>query len=324
MARKRVTFCQKLAVLTAVLALAAFAAPGAKAYDLRWGTAPAGGVWQALGTAMVEDAVKGNPKLKGSTVPIGGAANVIAVHKGRINACFSFSSTAGEAWEGKVFFKRTGKLRNIRHLAVLFPEPSQFVVRKDSGINDLKQLKGKRITPGPKGSAISVVSRHVLAALGMSMKDVKPRYLSFREAGQQFVDGHIDAIFYGAMAYPAPPIVNAASRRKIKLLPMSEALIKKLVSQHRGLEPYTLPKGSYPGVDYPVPGIIANVVVLVSKDMPEEVAYTVARSIHQNFKRYTKVARAMALGKRKDMAKQIGIPMHPGAVKFYKKIGLIK
>lgn len=308
--------------LTLVVALA-IAGPAA-AYELRWGTAPAGGVWQALGTAMVEDVAKIDSSIKGATVPIGGAANVIAVHAGKTNAAFSFSSTAGEAWEGKEFFKEQGQLRNIRQLAVLFPEPSQIMVDKESGITDIKQLKGKRVTPGPKGSAISVVSRHLVNALGMTFDDFSIRFLSFSEAGQQFVDGHLDALLYGAMAYPAPPIVNASSRRDVKLLPLSQDLIDKLVKEHRGLEPYTLAAGCYPGVDQPVPGIAANVVAIVSKDMPEEVAYSLTKSIYQNFNRYGSLAKAMALGKREEMAKDAGIPIHPGAVKFYKEIGLLK
>ncbi|RJX36432.1 MAG: TAXI family TRAP transporter solute-binding subunit [Desulfarculus sp.] len=319
---------RKIALLlgAGALLLAGFALlPGpAAAYDIRWGTAPAGGVWQALGTAMVEDVVKANPKLKGSTMPIGGAANVIATNAGKINVAFSFSSTAGEAWDGKLFFKKTGKLRKIRELAVLFPEPTQIMVRKDAGIDQISQLKGKRLTPGPKGSAISVVSGHVLAAYGLSFKDFDIRFLSFSEAGKQFIDGHIDCVFYGAMAFPAPPMVNAASQRKIKLLPLTPAVIAKLVKEVKGLEPYTLPKGSYPGVDYAVPGVIANVVAIASQDMPDAVAYAIVKSIDQNFERYGKMVKAMQLGKRQDMAKNIGIPMHPGAVKYYKEKGWLK
>ena len=312
-------------LLSLVLAGGALGVAGqAQAYDIRWGTAPAGGVWQALGAAMVEDVLKANPKLKGSTMPIGGAANVIATNTGKINAAFSFSTTAAEAWQGIEYFKKYGKLTNIRELAVIFPEPSQIVVRADSGIDQITQLKGKKVTPGPKGSAIAVVSRYVLAAYGVSFKDMDTRFLSFAEAGKQFIDGHIDAIAYGAMAYPAPPIINAASQRKIKMLPLSQEVIAKLVKEHKGLEPYTLPKGCYAGVNSEMPGIIANVVVIGSKDMPDEVAYAIVKSIDQNFARYGKMARAMRLGKRTDMAKDVGIPMHPGAVKYYKEKGWIK
>lgn len=309
--------------ITACLITLGFVA-SASAYDIKWGTSPAGGIWQALGTAMTEDVVKSNPSYKGSTMPIGGAANVIAVHQGKINVGFSFSSTAGEGWDGKEFFKKHGQMRNIRELALLFPEPTQIAVWKNSPINDISQLKGKKITAGPKGGAIRVVSRYVLEAYGLSFNDVDVRFMSFSEAGKQFIDGHIDCIFYGAMAFPAPPLVNASSRRPIKLLPLSEKVIKFLVTEYKGLDPYTLPKKCYPGVDEPVPGIVASVVAIASKDMPDQVAYDIVKSIDKNFDRYGSMIKAMSLGKREDMAKDIGIPMHPGAAKYYRERGWLK
>lgn len=313
-----------LAFGVAVVLSAAPMVGDASAYEIRWGTAPAGGVWQALGTAMLNDAKKAIPEVKGSTLPLGGAANVMAINQGKANVCFSFSTMAAEAWEGTEFFKKHGKLQNIRGLAVLFPEPTQFVVWADSGINDITQLKGKGMTPGPKGSAIAPVTRYVLEAYGLSFKDFKTRFMSFREAGQQIIDGHIEAILYGAMAYPAPPIIAASSKRQIKLLPLSDKAIATVVQKHKGLDPYTLAPGSYKGVDYPVKGIVAYVVALCSKDMPDDVAYGIAKSIADNFKRYTKITKAIALGKQEDMGRAFGIPMHPGAVKYYREKGWLK
>ncbi|MBN2033654.1 MAG: TAXI family TRAP transporter solute-binding subunit [Deltaproteobacteria bacterium] len=291
------------------------------AYDVRWGTAPAGGVWQALGAAMVEDLIKSKPGLRGSTMPIGGAANVVAVDSGKINAAFSFSNTAAEAWEGKEDFKDKGELKNIRQLAVLFPEPTQIAVWGDSSFTDITHLKGKRITPGPKGSAIAVVSRYVMEAYGMSPDDFDTKYLSFAEAGQQFIDGHIDCILYGAMAYPAPPLVSAGSQRKIRLLPLSQEAIKKIIGNHKGLDVYTLPKGAYPGVEAEIPGVSAGVVVIVRKDMPDDVAYAIVENIDKNFEKYSGMVKAMALGKREMMPQDIGVPMHPAAEKYYREKG---
>ncbi len=322
MTRSRRVFkiCLVFAALIAVGAMAT----GASAYEVRWGTAPAGGVWQALGTAMLNDALKANPDLKGSTLPLGGAANVVAINAGKLNVCFSFSTMAAEAWDGIEFFKKYGNLQNIRGLAVLFPEPTQFAVWADAGIDDVKQLKGKAMTPGPKGSAIAPVTRYVLDAYDLSFEDFKTRYMSFREAGQQMIDGHIDAILYGAMAYPAPPIIAAGSKRKIKLLSLSDEAIATVLKEHKGLAPYTLAKGSYQGVDYPVKGIVAYVVALCSKDMPEEVAYSIAKSISENFGHYKTVAKAIALGKEEEMGRNFGIPMHPGALKYYREKGWVE
>lgn len=318
--RKLLTVCLALAALFAF----GLVGEGASAYEIRWGTSPAGGVWQALGTAMLNNTLKANPKLQGSTLPLGGAANVVAIQEGKLNVCFSFSTMAAEAWDGVEFFKKYGKLQNIRGLGVLFPEPTQFAVWADSGIDDVTQLKGKAMTPGPKGSAIAPVTRYVLEAYGMSFDDFKTRYMSFREAGQQMIDGHIDAILYGAMAYPAPPLIAAGSKRKIKLLSLSDDAISTVLKAHKGLDPYTLAKGSYNGVDYPVKGIVAYVVVLCAKDMPDEAAYSIAKSIAENFDNYKNVTKAIALGTKEEMGRSFGIPMHAGAVKYYKEKGWVK
>ncbi len=310
--------------LALFLFLSAVGMGAAGAYDIRWGTAPAGGTWQALGTAMLEDVLKTDPGLKGSTMPIGGAANVVAVDQGKLNVAFSFSNTAGEAWEGKEFFEKQGQLRKTRELAVLFPEPTQIAVWADSDIKEIGQLKGKKVTPGPKGSAIATVSKYVLGAYGMTFDDIDTKYLSFDEAGQQMTDGHIDCIFYGAMAFPAPPIISANSQRQVRLLSMPPDSIVKVIKDHKGLEPYTLPAGSYKGVDYPTQGVAANVVVIGSADMPDNVAYAIVKTIAENFERYGTVMKSMTMGKKEDMGKFIGIPFHPGALKFYQEKGWAK
>ena len=324
MVKKRLLFIFLFVFAAVALMSGAPVGKDAIAFEIRWATAPVGGVWQALGTAMLDDVLKSNPKYKGSTLPLGGTANVVAVSKGKATCGFSFSSTAWEAWEGIEYFKKTGKLRNIRGLATLFPEPTQIAVWADSGITEVMQLKGKRITPGPKGSAIDGVTRQVLRAYGISYDDVKIRYMNFREAAQQMLDHHIDAIVYGAMAYPAPPIINISSQGKIRLIPLSQDIIDKLVKEYKAFEPYTLPPGSYPGVDYPVKGIAASVVVICNKDIPNDVAYNIAKSLAENFDNYTKVTKAIALGKREELGKPMGIPFHPGALKYYKERGWVK
>jgi uncharacterized protein len=293
-------------------------------YDIRWGTSPVGGTWATLGNAMIEDVLKASPNLAGSSVPMGGAANVIGVFQGKLNIAFSFSDTMGDAWDGKEDFKSTGKVQNVRILASLFPEPTQFVVYADSGITSIPQLKGKKITPGPRGSAIEIVTRRILEAYGMTTKDVQWRPLGFADAAEQMLDRHIDAICYGAMVYPAPPIVNVSSQRQIRLLPLSDEVIDKMVKGYKGISPFTLQAGSYKGVDYPVKGIISDVILVAREDMPEEVAYVIVKKIAENFDRYVSVTKAMGMGKVNEMGKDVGFPYHPGAVRYYKEKGWVK
>jgi hypothetical protein len=138
------------------------------------------------------------------------------------------------------------------------------------------------------------------------------------------LDRHIDAILYGAMVYPAPPLVNVSSQRQIRLLSLSDEVINKLVKTYKGIEPFTLPPGSYKGVDYPVKGVASNVILIVREDMPDNVAYSITKTIAENFSRYVSVTKAMDMGKQNEMGKDVGFPYHPGAVKYYKEKGWVK
>ncbi|MHB8916834.1 MAG: TAXI family TRAP transporter solute-binding subunit [Desulfocucumaceae bacterium] len=299
------------------------AAASAK-YEIAWGTAPAGGAWQVLGTAMLEDVLRANPNITGSTAPIGGAANIMGVRDGKLKMAFSLSATTGDALEGKGIFKESGPVKNFRLLATLFPEPTQIVVAADSGINSVEQLKGKRITPGPKGSAVEQDTLRVLQAYGMTYKDFQSQMISFDEAAQQMLDKHIDSIFYGAMICPAPGIISVGSQKPIKLLSLPDDKIDSIVKANKGTVPYTIAPGTYKGVDYPVKGIATICNIIAREDMPDEVAYSIVKTIYENFDRYATVTKAMSLSKKEDMPKDMGLPIHPGALKFYKEKGLVK
>lgn len=312
-----------VAVAVLIGFLTVFAAQ-ASAYDLKWGTSPVGGVWGVLGNAMLEDVLKVNASMKGSTSPIGGAANVMGVSGGQLNIAFSFSDTSNDAWEGREPFAGKGKMQNIRALACLFPEPTQFAVYADSGITSIPQLKGKKVTTGPKGSAIELVSRRILQEYGITYKDLQVQLVGFEDGAQLMLDNHIDAILYGAMIYPAPPLVNISSQKQIRLLSLSDEVINNMVKKYKGMEPFTLPPGSYKGVNYAVKGVASSVNIIARADMPDDVAYAVTKAIAQNFDRYKILTKAMGMVKVTDMPKEAGVPYHPGALKYYKERGWVK
>ena len=313
-----------LLVLALVSLLSVNASGEVQKYDIRLGTSFAGGIWAVLGNAMLEDILKASPNLTGSSSPMGGAANVIGVIQGKLNIAFSTSDTMGEAWEGTGDFKDVGKVRNVCILAVIFPSPSQFVVYADSGITSIPQLKGKKVTPGPRASATEITTKKILEFYGMTTKDVQWRPLGWGEGAEQMIDRHIDALLYGNFVYPAPPIINVSSQRQIRLLSISDEVIDKMVKNYKGIEPFTLPAGSYKGVDYPAKGIATNAILIVREDMPEDVAYVITKKIAENFDRYVTVTKAMAMGKVYEMGKDIGFRHHPGALKFYKEKGWVR
>jgi hypothetical protein len=291
--------------------------------ELRWGTITAGGAWQVVGSAMLEDIKKANPTISGSIMPSSTTANVLGVHQGKFNIGFSLSDTTADAWQGEGYFKPYGKIQNIRNLFTIYPQTSHIVVSADSNITKIEQLKGKRITPGAKGLSNDLELQRLLKLYGLSYNDFKVSFLSFDDAAQQFIDGHIDGLMFLTVTYPYAPVLNVNAQRSVKFLSIPDEKIAAL-TKFQGVESHTMPPGIYKGQDYPVKGIAVRSHVIVRSDMPDEVAYVIVKTVMENFKRYPIVYKAMEMLKQADLSRDVGIPFHPGALKYYKEKGLIK
>ena len=291
--------------------------------ELIWGTTTAGGAWQLLGAAMLEDVKKSNPKINGSCLPSTTTTTILAVHQGKFSLGFTLTDTLADAWEGEGYFKQFGKIQDVRIINVQYPQVTQIVVWADSKVKTIDSLKGMRVSPGAKGVSCDLELQRVLQLYGLSYKDMQVRFLSWEETAQQMIDGHIDVFSCTTCSYPFGPIVNIASQRPIRFLLLPDDKIAA-ICKFKGVEPYTMPAGVYQGVDYPVKGFAVRSVLIVRKDMPDELAYSIAKALTENYKKYPVVLKAMESVKLNDVAKDVGFPYHPGAVKYYREHGLMK
>jgi TRAP transporter TAXI family solute receptor len=291
--------------------------------DIRWGTITAGGAWQVIGSAMLEDIKKANKNITGSILPSTTSGNVVGVHKGEFEVGFSLTDTTAQAWQGEGYFKDLGQIRNIRNLGALYPQATHIVVWADSNINSIEDLKGKRVSPGAKGLSCDLQSQRLLKLYGLSYDDMSVQFLSFQDADQQMIDRHLDALLYVTVPFPFASVINVSSQRPIRLLPIPADKIAEL-EKFPGVESYTLPGGLYQGVDYAVEGIAVRAHIIVREDFPEDVAYSMVKTIAENFESYPGVLKAMSYARLEDMAKDTGIPMHPGAERYYRERGWIK
>lgn len=296
---------------------------GGKTTNLRWGTITAGGAWQVIGNAMLEDIKKAYPNITGSTLPSTTSANVLGVHEGKFDIAFSIADTTADAWQGEGYFKSSGKINDIREVAALYPQSSHIVVWANSGINSIPDLKGKKVTPGAKGLSNDIEFQRLLKTYGMSYDDMTVQFLSFNDASQQMIDGHLDALAFLTVPPPYAPVINVSAQKQIKLLTIPDDKIAEM-TKYQGVQPFTLPAGTYKGVDEPVKGIMSRSHVIVRKDMPEDVVYNIVKAIAENFPRYESVLSSMKYTKVEEMATDVGIPFHPGALKYYREKGWVK
>jgi uncharacterized protein len=294
-----------------------------KKYELSWGTIVAGGAWQIIGSAMLEDVKRLNPNISGANVPSTPTATLMAIHQGKFNMGFSLTDATAEAWDGEGYFKSMGQVRNIRSLMTLYPQATHLVVRADSDIKKIEDLRGKRVSPAARGLSNDIEAQRLLKLYGMSYNDVKVQFLSFEDSAVQFIDGHLDALLFLTVPFPFAPVINVNSHRQVRLMSIPDDKVAQL-AKFRGVEAYTLPTGMYKGIDYPVKGIAVRAHLVVGDNMPDELAYAIVKAIAENFSRYPSVLKSMEYARPQDMGKDVGIPLHPGALKYYKERGLVK
>ncbi len=292
-------------------------------YELRWGSTTAGGAWQIICAAMLEDIKKSSPRIIGSCIPSTTTSNVVGVHQGKFTIAHTLTDTLADAWEGMGYFTQFGPLQDIRVLAVLLPHATQIVVWADSKITKIEDMKGLRVSPGAKGLSCDLELQRLLKLYGFSYKDLKIQFLSFEDAANQMIDGHIDVFSCTTSPFPFAPIININSQRQIRLLSIPDDKVAEL-AKARGVEPYTLPSGLYKGVDYPVKGIAVRAIIIVRNDMPEDIAYSIVKTLAENFKRYPSVIKSMEYAKLEDIKKDVGFPFHSGALKYYRERGWVK
>ena len=318
--RRIMSFSMTVALLVVLAAGPVKITYAAEKFEIRWGTITAGGAWQVIGAAMLEDIKKANPNITGSCIPSTTTANALGVHMDKFNVAFCLTDTIADALRGEGFFKEHGKLQDLRAVVAIYPHATHLVVRADSGINKIEDLRGKRITPDGRGLSCDLQTQRLLGLHNMSYDDVKVQFLSFSDAAGNFIDRHLDALMFITVPFPFAPVINVATQMNIKLLSLSDDDIAKLV-KYPGVARYTLPAGLYKGVDYPVNGICVYSFIMVRKDMPEDIVYAMAKTIADNLDSYGNVLVSMKYVTPKGLCADVGIPYHPGAEKYFRQRG---
>jgi TRAP transporter TAXI family solute receptor len=293
----------------------------AQKVDLKMMTGPMGGSWYPLGGAIADAVQKEIPGVTISVSPGGGVANVEAVEFGKCDIGFSNSSSGVDGVYGRPPFKQ--KMPNMRQMANLYPQYFQIVVLEDKGIKSVADLKGKSISPGPKGHTGEFAARQVLEIYGLSYKDMsKVQHVGYSDAVALMKDGHADGWLL-CTTIPSASIMDIALSRKIRLIALPEDKIKAMQKLNAGYIRRTIPKGTYQGVDYDVPGFGFFTHLIISAKLPDDLVYKMTKTFANNLPRLGDVVKDMKGVTKKDLALDIGIPLHPGALKYYKEIGAL-
>ena len=266
----------------------------------------------------------GVPNLIASAVSSRGSVdNVNAIISGLRNSGFAQSDVAYWAYTGTGTMEGKEPAKDLRTIAALFQEHIHLVALKKSNINSVKDLKGKRVSLDEPGSGTYVDAKLILESNGLSTSDVKAEALKGKAATDALRNGKVDAIFVVA-GFPTGAIVELASAVDIKLVPIDGAGAKALTSKYGFFSQSPIPSGTYEGVDE-VNTVAVGAQWFTSSKEDNELIYQITKALwNKESRKLMDVGHAKGKTITPDTALSgVGVPLHPGAEKFYKEAGLI-
>lgn len=255
----------------------------------------------------------------------GSVYNLNAIRQGELDLAVAQSDWQYHAYNGTSQFKDDGPNKKLRAVFSLHPEPFTVVASKASGVKKFEDLAGKRVSVGNPGSGQRATAEVLMDEMGWTMdKFSLAAELKASEQSQALCDGNIDAFFY-TVGHPSGAIKEATTSCDSVIVEVDNDATKKLIKDNPYYRKAVIPGGMYRGTDEDVTTFGVGATLVSSTDVPEDVVYEVVKAVFENFDSFKRLHPAFANLKKEEMVHDgLSAPLHPGALKYYKEVGLIK
>ncbi len=254
----------------------------------------------------------------------GSVANIDLIAGRKLESGLCQADIAYWAFHGTGLYAKKGAVRNLRAIAALYPETMHVVVREESGIRDLKQLKGRNVSLGEKDSGTLVNARTLLQSIGIGERDLKAQFLKPGQAADWLVEGRIDA-FFDTAAVPSGVVRDLASHVEIAMLPIATPVARKLRQTHPFFMERNIPADAYQGVPV-TPSLSVGVLWVVDEAVDEKIVTGLTRALfHPNNRKALDAAEPLGRAIRVETALDgVALQLHPGAAHYYFEVGAIR
>lgn len=254
----------------------------------------------------------------------GSVDNVNAIISGLRDSGFAQSDVAYWAYTGTGTMEGSEPATDLRTIAALFEEHIHLVALADSGINSVADLAGKRVSLDEPGSGTYVDANLILEAGGLSQDDITVEALKGSAAAEALRNGQIDA-FFAVAGYPTGAVVELASAADIKIVPIDGAVAEALTSEYGFFAASEIPEGTYEGVAG-AGTISVGAQWFTSATKDEELIYNITKALWNDESR---ILLDVGHAKGKTITAEtalagVGVPLHPGAERFYREVGLLE
>jgi TRAP transporter TAXI family solute receptor len=296
---------------------------------LKIGVSSAGGDWFRAGAKFSTMVPTALPEVAASTVIGGGVVNVTRVGKGEAQMAFALTPYPEQGYKGESKHYPT-PFKNMRLIASNLGRPVTvaMVVLKDSPIKSIHDLKGKRIVPGDRGWGTTELVEALMAAAGMPPEKFKAdggtiSYTSITDRSKALQDRNVDAIFIPAQV-PYADLMVVQQATGIRVIGFPTDAIDKTLATLPGLIKSRVEKGLY-GVleqDLPSPGFLQQLIV--DAGLSDELVYRLTKLWWEKIKEIHEIAPGLNQADVKMAMEHATLPFHPGAVRYYKEVGVAR
>lgn len=281
------------------------------------------GVYYPMGVAISQLAAKAMPDAKTSVQATKASAeNLNLLQAGRGEIGFTLGDALSDAWKGDAESGFKAPLNKLRGVAGIYPNYIQIVASADSGIKTLADLKGKRISVGAPRSGTELNARAILKAAGITYKDLgKVEYLPFGESVELMKNRQLDATLQSA-GLGVASLRDLSTAMKIVVVSVPADVIAKVGDP--AYQAAVIPAKTYDGQDADVPTVAITNFLVTHEGVPADEIYQITKAMYSNLGALTSAHAAAKAIKLENALKGMPVPLHPGAEKYYREVGLLK
>lgn len=281
-------------------------------------TASPGGVYAVYGegvAAVISKAVGVKTSTRQTQGPV---QNLVLVEAGRTPLGMTTSGPAYEALRGELSLSPGNKHEKIRALFPMYPTPFQMIALKESGIDSLSGFEGKRIGGGPKAGTGGLYWPQWLKSLGI---DADVQFGGIGDQASQLADGRLEGIVT-AGGIPHPSFSELETTKDVSIFGMDDKTLGKILEANPYAVEFAIPKSTYKTLNHDIKTAAMWNFMVASSDMPEDLAYDIVKAVHENQDQLVMSHSAAKDTVPENILKNTIIPLHPGAVRYYREVGV--
>ena len=294
-------------------------------------TANSGGTFYPVGVGIATIASlklsKKNKLIFSAITSAGSAENIDMLEKGEVNFALLQGLFASMAWQGKATYENKEK-KNLRSISMLWQNVEQFTIKSDfvktGNIMDLKNLYGEKFSISGRNSGSRISAETIMNSLGIDFNKMDIQYLGYTPSSIALKNDKIQGM--NTPSGPPTPAVtnlfNTMGVNSIKVLEFDEKNLKVINNNYPVWDPYIIKTGTYPNQINDIHTIAQPNILVATKETPEETVYLLTKAIYENLPFLNTVHNATKVMSLQKAIVGLPMPLHPGAVKFYKEEGI--